>query len=112
MKITKGQMKALTAIQHAIAHNEVDAALQDVLNRKLEPILTELAREPQVLAGFFAAAELHASPRAADLIARHVMCPDEVAKMVDARKAEIKAEKAERRAEKEAQSKSQDGRGG
>ncbi|GGE62908.1 hypothetical protein [Actibacterium pelagium] len=98
----KSTLKALREVQIALEADEAKEALKTHTANKLDAILKELEHVPEGLAQFFVAAEITASAKAAEIIATHVMRPDEVTKLVATRKAEIAKDKAKRKAEREA----------
>ena len=98
----KSTLKALREVQIALEADEAKEALKTHTANKLDKILEELEHAPEGLTQFFAAAEITASPKAAEIIATHVMRPEEVTKLVASRKAEIAKDKAAQKAKREA----------
>jgi len=88
MKLSKSHLKTLSAIQQVAEGHDASEALKRTFSDKHEKVLSELSREPAVLASFFAAMELSASAATARLIATHAMRADEVTDLVKKRKAE------------------------
>ena len=69
--------------------HDASEALKRTFSDKHDKVLSELSREPAVLASFFAAMELNTSAATARLISTHAMRPDEVTDLVKKRKAEV-----------------------
>ena len=69
--------------------HDASEAIKRTFSDKHDKVLTELSREPAVLASFFAAMELNTSAATARLISTHAMRPDEVTDLVKKRKAEV-----------------------
>lgn len=89
MSKIQAQLKALGQIKLTLEASASDEALQKHVTNKLDAILKELSHSPDGLSQFFVAAEITATPKAANLIAAHVLRPEEVTKLVAERKQSI-----------------------
>ncbi|QFT61564.1 hypothetical protein [Roseivivax sp. THAF30] len=90
--MTPAQKRALGTILATDDRNTAEASMIKLLQNKL-PKLLETA-DVEFLRLFFTHLEVHAPASLAKKIAVHELRPEEVTKLVEARKAEIDAQKA------------------
>ncbi|NQZ73906.1 MAG: hypothetical protein HRT60_12645 [Dinoroseobacter sp.] len=94
MSKIQAQLKALGQIKLTLEASASDEASQKHVTNKLDAILKELSHTPDGLSQFFVAAEITATPKTANLIAAHVMRPEDVTQLVAERKRNIANAKA------------------
>ena len=92
--LTTAQQRVFETV---LAHNNretAETAMKKMVNDKLPKLLD--TADADLLRLFFTHFEVHAPASLAKKIAVHELRPDEVTKLVEARKAEIDAQKAEK----------------